>query len=526
MSKTRAPEITSLDPDQLQKLLVQLQQHLPAALYENVATLLGTLQWLMGVIEKKNATVGRLQRLIFGAKTEKTRNVFPGKGVPASAVARKRRVRGHGRNGASQYAGAGRVQVPHPSLRPGDCCPECRSDKARLRERPPSRIVRILAQPMVQATIFALQVLRCCLCGKTFAAPAPPEAGTSKYDPNVGLMIGILRFGGGMPHYRLEKLQKDLGIPLPAATQWELMEQSARDLQPAHQELIRLAAQAQLFHNDDTKMRIQSLKQERAQAGCERTGIFTTSIICQVEDRSIALYFTGGNHAGENLTELLQHRATGLDKPIHMCDGLARNLPKDFEALLANCLPHGRRAFVDVKEYFPQQCQKVLEDLALVFQRDAQAKEQRLSATDRLRLHQEKSAPIMEGLKQWMEEQLEQKVVEPNSSLGEAINYMLKRWEPLTLFLREPGAPLSNNICERALKAAILHRKNSLGYKTQNGARVGDLFMSLIHTCRLAAANPFAYFRALHDHAKAVLKDPGAWLPWNYSQSIEALDSG
>lgn len=526
MSKTRTPEITSLDPGQLQELLVQLEQHLPKALYELVATLLGTLQWLMGVIEKKNTTLGRLQRLIFGAKTEKTRNVFPGQGVATPAVPPKRPVRGHGRNGASQYAGARRLQVPHPGLRAGDPCPDCRNNKARLRERPPSQIVRILAQPIFQATVFDLQVLRCCLCGKTFTAPAPPEAGTTKYDPNVGLMLGILRFGGGMPHYRLAKLQKDLGVPLPAATQWELMEQSARDLQPVHQELIRLAAQAQLIHNDDTKMRVQSLKRERAQAGCERTGIFTTSILCQVEDNSIALYFTGGKHAGENLTDLLQHRAPGLAKPIHMCDGLLRNLPKDFEALLANCLPHGRRGFVDVKEYFPQQCQKVLEDLALVFHHDAQAKEQRLSATDRLRLHQEKSAPIMEGLKQWMQEQLEQKAVEPNSGLGEAIHYMLKRWEPLTLFLREPGAPLSNNICERALKTAILHRKNSLGYKTQNGARVGDLFMSLIHTCRLAAANPFAYFRALHDHAKAVLKNPATWLPWNYCQSIEALDSG
>jgi transposase len=391
MSKTRTPEITSLDPGQLRELLVQLQQHLPKGLYELVAALLGTLQWLMGVIEKKNTTLGRLRRLIFGAKTEKTRNVFPGKGGTTAAAPPKRPARGHGRNGASQYAGARRVQVAHPSLQPGDRCPECRNDKARLRERAPSRIVRILAQPMVQATVFALQVLRCCLCGKTFTAPAPPEAGTTKYDPNVGLMLGILRFGAGMPHYRLAKLQKDLGVPLPAATQWELMEQSARDLEPAHQELIRLAAQARLFHNDDTKMRIQSLKQERAQTESERTGIFTTNILCQVEDHSIALYFTGGKHAGENLADLLQHRAPGLAKPIHMCDGLSRNLPKDFEALLANCLPHGRRGFVDVKDYFPQQCQKVLEDLALVFGHDAQAKERQLSAADRLRLHQEKT---------------------------------------------------------------------------------------------------------------------------------------
>jgi hypothetical protein len=520
MTKKKAPEITSIDAVQLEALLVQLQQHLPASLYESAAALLRTLQWLMGLIQKKNTTLGRLQRLIFGAQTEKTRNVFPGKDVAAQSAQPKKPVQGHGRNGASQYPGARRLNVPHPSLKPGDLCPECRNDKARLRQRAPSRIVRIVAQPMVQATVFALQVLRCGLCGKTYTAPTPPEAGTAKYDPNVGLMIGIMRFGGGMPHYRMEKMQKDLGIPLPAATQWELMEHSARDLEPVHRELIRMAAQAQVLHNDDTTMRIQSLKKERAQAGCERTGIFTTSIISQVEDHPIALYFTGGNHAGENLGELLQHRAAGLDKPIHMCDGLSRNLPKEFDALLANCLPHGRRTFVDVKEDFPDQCRKVLEDLSIVFKYEAQAKRQGLSPLDRLRLHQEKSAPIMAGLKQWMQEQLEQKQAEPNSGLGEAIRYMLKRWEPLTLFLREPGAPLTNNICERALKMAILHRKNSLGYKTQNGARLGDLFMSLIHTCRLAGTNPFDYLMAVVTHPGRARAAPGQWMPWNYAPTL------
>lgn len=525
MAKNKGPEIISIDAAQLDDLLAQLQQHLPQPLFDTAATLLRTLQWLMGLIQKKNTSLGRLQRLLFGAQTEKTSNVFPGHGAAGDLAQAKKPIKGHGRNGASQYPGARRLSVPHPSLKPGDRCPGCRNDKARLRELAPSRIVRIVAQPMVQATIFALQVLRCCLCGKTYTAPAPPEAGTAKYDPNVGLMIGIMRFGGGLPHYRMEKMQKDLGVPLPAATQWELMEQSARDLAPVHQQLIRVAAQAQLLHNDDTTMRIQSLKKERAQAGSERTGIFTTSIISQVEDHHLALYFTGGNHAGENLSELLKHRAAGLNKPIHMGDGLSRNIPQEFDALLANCLPHGRRTFVDVKESFPDQCQKVLEDLAGVFKNDAQAKEQGLSALDRLRLHQEKSAPIMDGLKQWMQEQLDQKQVEPNSGLGEAIGDRLNPWEPLTLFLREPGAPLTNNICERALKMAILHRKNSLGYKTQNGARIGDLFMSLIHTCRLAGANPFDYLTAVITHAERARAAPGQWMPWSYNETLAAAAS-
>ena len=517
MSKSKAPEIRSVSAAQLAELLVGLRKLLPDALYEQVAGLLETLQWVMEIIERKKTTISRLQRWIFGGSTEKTGNLFP-KESPASKA--REPVRGHGRNGVNQYAGALRVEVSHPSLRAGDACPECPEGKGRLGPRQPSIIVRVTAQPIFSATVFELQQLRCNLCGRVFTAPAPPEAGTAKYDPNVGLMLGLLRYGNGLPHYRMEKMQKDFGVPLPQSTQWELMEKSTGDLTPVQEELIRVAAGAELLHNDDTPMRVQSLKKEKA--GSERTGIFTTSILAQAGPHRIALFFTGGNHAGENLDLVLQNRAIDLDKPIQMCDALSRNRSKEFEVLLAHCLPHGRRQFVDVAENFPTECQKVLESLGQVFKHDAQAKELNLSSEQRLRLHQEQSQPVMDALHAWMKEQMDQKKVEPNSGLGEAIEYMLNHWEPLTLFLRVAGAPLSNNICERALKMAILHRKNSLSYKTQNGARVGDLFMSLIHTCRLNGANPFDYLSALQCHASAVRANPSQWLPWNYTQVAAA----
>ena len=128
----------------------------------------------------------------------------------------------------------------------------------------------------------------------------------------------------------------------------------------------------------------------------------------------------------------------------------------------------------------------------------------------------------MAELERWLTEQIEQHKVEPNSGLGEAIVYMLKYWEKLTLFLRQPGAPLDNNVCEQALKKAILHRKNSYFYKTANGARVGDLFMSLIHTCELNDVNPFDYLTQLQEHAEAAELCPAEWMPWNYQQTLTA----
>ena len=188
---------------------------------------------------------------------------------------------------------------------------------------------------------------------------------------------------------------------------------------------------------------------------------------------------------------MLSRRAADLDAPIQMCDALSRNVPAELQTILANCLAHGRRQFVDVADRFPQECRHVLEAIAVIYRNDALARQQDLSPEARLEFHQADSGPTMAELHAWLGRQFEERLVEPNSALGEAISYLLKHWEKLTLFLRVPGAPLDNNICERILKKAILHRKNALFYKTCRGAHVGDIFMSLIHTAELGGADAF-----------------------------------
>ena len=240
--------------------------------------------------------------------------------------------------------------------------------------------------------------------------------------------------------------------------------------------------------------------------------------------KRIAVFFTGRNHAGENLAGVLSRRAAELSSPIQMCDALSRNMPSELQTVLANCLAHARRRFVEVADDFPDECRYLLETLREVYKNDALA--QSMSGEQRLRFHQTESSPLMDKLQGWLHEQIDQHKVEPNSGLGEAILYMRKHWKKLTLFLRVPGAPLDNNICERVLKKAILHRKNALFYKTQNGARVGDVFMSLIHTAELNEANPFDYLVHLQRHANEVSKDPGEWMPWNYTETLACLTPG
>ena len=529
-----------LDRSELEAILERAKTTpMSEAEYAKLHAVVETLVFLTQELEKKHVSIQRLKQLLFGATTETTRKVIErildetGKERTSGDDAAggkepeaQEKAPGHGRHGAEEYVGAEKIRVPHESLKPGDACPNC--EKGTVYESvEPGHLVRIKGQAPLGATVYELQKLRCNLCGTIFTARTPPNVGSQKYDAESASMIALLKYGTGLPFNRLERLEGSLGIPLPAATQWEMVEDSADEIEPAQDEMIRQAAQGQIFHNDDTTMKVLALARppgEPTGSGrSARTGVFTSGIVSILGGHRIALFFTGHRHAGENLAAVLKQRASALDRPLQMCDALSRNLPdlpKELQTLVAHCLAHGRRQFVDVAGNFPDECLHVLLILKEVYTNDALAKDQGLSPEQRLRFHQKNSGPKMDALKAWLTAQFEERKVEPNSGLGEAITYMLKYWEQLTLFLHQPGAPLDNNVCEQALKKAILHRKNAYFYKTENGARVGDLFMSLIHTCELNGANPFDYLTALQKHADELRAHPADWMPWNYRDTL------
>jgi len=416
-----------------------------------------TLKTMAQLLGERDTTIQELRQLLLGQRTtEKTKKVL-GEHQTETAnndPASKHQKKGHGRNGAPQYAGATKVTVAHRALKAKDRCPECLKGKVYRLDQPRS-LVRIKGRPPLEATVYELETLRCNLCGEVFAPPAPAGVGEQKYDETASSMIALLKYGSGVPFYRTERLQGQLGIPLAAATQWEIVAAAALQLKPLWQELLRQAAQGEVVHNDDTSMKILRFGREISD---QRRGLFTSGIVSLCGPHRIALFFTGPKHAGENLAHLLKRRAEQLGPPIQMCDALARNAPGPLRVLLANCLAHARRHFVDVVTSFPAECRFVLQTLAEVFHQDELAHGCQMGPLERLRLHQQQSLPLMEKLHAWCSAQFDQRQVEPNSGLGKAIRYLLKHWQELTLFLREPGAPIDNNLCERALKKAILHR--------------------------------------------------------------------
>jgi hypothetical protein len=389
--------------------------------------------------------------------------------------------------------------------------------------------MRLDGNALLSAVRYELEKLRCSACGQIFTAPLPVAAGEEKYSARARAVLALGRYYLGVPLYRLESYQALVGVPVPDATQWDQIEGVADCAYPIFKHLEKVAAQGEVIYQDDTPVRILSLIAENQQAEAQasggaratpRTGMQTTALIVQVGEQQICLYYAGRQHAGENLAALLRKREPQHANPLVMSDALASNAAEDQPLIRCHCLAHGQRKFRDLDEAFPGESAVVTQVLGQVFEHDAEARARQLSADERLAYHQTYSGPLLAGLKAWLEQQESERLVEPNSSLGQAMAYLLKHWEPLTRFLTVPGAPVDNNVAERALKLCIRQRKNSLFYATEHSAYIASLLTSVIATCVQAGVNALEYLVAVQEHRQAVLVDPATWLPWNYPAAV------
>ena len=435
-------------------------------------------------------------------------------------VTPKEPVKGHGRGKRDAYKSAEVVQVPHRELQSGQLC-GCGCGRLYKLKRP-IHFRRFTGQASIEVTLYEQEQLRCNKCGEVFTAPLPPGVGPDPYDESAVTTLALSRYGLGLPMNRQALFLHMLGTPIPAATQYEVVAAGAQKLKPASDHLVELAAQGKIGYFDDTGVKILHFERK---AGDERTGLFTTGVVSVHDSFKIVLLITGRDHAGENRAHLLARRDPDLPAMIQMSDALASNFSRiaTAEELIALCLAHGRRNFVKIVDSFPEECRHVIRTIATVYHHDSLSQQAGHSHEERLAFHQEKSQPIMDDLKIWLDQQINDQKTESNSSLGKAIQYLRNHWQPLTLFLRVAGAPLDNNFAERVLKRVVLHRKNSLFYLTAEGAKTGDIYMSLIQTCQMNDVNSFEYLTALQRNFEAVKAAPGDWMPWTFQDTIDRM---
>jgi transposase len=491
-----------------------------------IATLLALLVEIIELARRTGSSIRTLRARLFGF-TGQEQPPFPsGTGCQDTSTNRrtsepKQKAPGHGRTPASDYTGAKTVRVDHAILSVGQRCSDC--SRGRLYDtKRPTVSIRLEGGPIIDATRFERAVLRCASCQTTFTAPLPEGVSDQKFSASADATIAVLRFMLGMPHYRLEQAQRFVGIPLPRSIQWERCEVVADAVFPVFLLMVRLAAEAGLLHADDTKVRILScIKENKSKKAGERTGTFTTGVVAGpivgAEGPRVALYFSGRQHSGENLAKLLAMRPEELGPPIRVGDAGSSNLVGKLKVVDAGCWAHVRTHFVEIQDQFPNECKHVLDEIRAIYRVDREARGK--SPDERLNLHQQKSEPVIDRLVAWMRDRLEQRLTEPNSSLGYAFKYVLGHLTVLTTFLRVAGVAIDNNPAERGLRRAALVRRNSLFYRNEVGAWVGDVLASIGQTCTLHQVNPIDYLAEVVSHAAEVRKDPAAWLPWTYPKS-------
>jgi hypothetical protein len=547
----KQPEDVQLSREEGEALIERIERNaLSAEDRQLLVKLLTFYFWLLFALREAKLSLKRLKALVFGEKPKPPKppasGGTAGGGSPdeqetATSISQamsspapvptpgKKPPPGHGRHGADVYRTAQTVECRHEQLAVGERCPAC--GHGTLYRVLPGVAMRLDGNALLSAVRYELEKLRCSACGQIFTASVPATAGTEKYTARARAVLALARYYLGVPWHRLEGFQALVGVPVPDATQWDQGEIVGDCTHPIFKWLEKEAAQGEVIFQDDTPQRVLTLIAENQQARAraraqgkaktdERTGMQTTALIVQAGARRICLYYTGRRHAGENLAALLRKREPGRSKPLVMSDALSRNNAEETLLIRCHCLAHARRQFSDVADDFPAESGIVVNALKLIYEHDAAARDHGLSAQARLAYHQEYSGPVFTTLKTWLEQQTEQRRIEPNSSLGKAIAYMLEHWRTLTQCLKEPGAPLDNNVAERALKLCIRQRKNSLFYATEHSAYIASILTSVIATCVQAGVNALDYLVAVQEHRQEVFANPGAWLPWNYEAAL------
>ena len=433
--------------------------------------------------------------------------------------------KGHGRNGFADYEGAPIIHVNHAELSRGDTCPGegCYGRLYEMSE--PGLVVRVSGAPLANAKRYQLQKLRCAVCETIYTADLPQGVSDKKYDEGFKSMLMIHKYFISVPLYRQQRLQKYLGIPLPASTQWDLMVAHKPMLKALYNALYRDAAQGLTLCYDDTHVKVlNEIKRKQAAPKGEKKqhNCFTTGVVSLHEDHRTHLFMTDNRVAGQFIGDLLKYREAGQELPTVMCDALSANIPQgisDGVYQLCYCLVHARRQFYELPDGYDDLVNQVIYLIGKLYEYDSHTKD--TTAEDRLAYHQKHSQPVMDKLKAYLQEQ--QKQFEPNGVAGQAINYMLKRWTQLSGFLKHAYAPLDNNIVERALKLVIQTRKSSLFYKTLNSAAFASYVQSALYSAAENDINPCDYMQALLENEASVKANPQAWLPWHYQDTLKQI---
>lgn len=531
-SKQKKPKVIKLSPEQADKILAEiLESNLSQETAELLVESIKGNRWLVEALERGQITMNKLKKLLGVITTEKSsqrKNKANGKSnaePDENTSKEKTKKKGHGRNPASAYSHAEIVTINHELLAPGNECPTEYCDGLLYELSEPGVLMRITGGQLAQATRYELQKLRCAICETIYTAKRPNEIGDKKYDDKFITMLMLNKYFMSIPFYRQDNLQRFLGVPLPASTQYELIDSQREVLESLYGAFKYDCAQGKGFSIDDTSAKIleQIAKSKKSVDKKERKACYTTGIVSAHDDHLTYIFITNKDVAGKCVAPFFELREEHRGLPYVMCDALNANIPENIAKdlyVLCYCLVHARRQFYELPNGYDDLADTVIDLIGKIYDNESSAKS--LTSDKRLAYHQKHSTAIMDELKQFLEKQQEE--FEPNGAAGAAIDYVLKRWTELTQFLRHKDTPIDTNLTERALKLVIQTRKSSMFYKTLKGAELAGFIQTAFYSAAQNGVNPYEYMLCVLKHKKQVLKNPADWLPWKYHKTIEVLE--
>ncbi len=395
----------------------------------------------------------------------------------------------------------------------------------------------IVATPLLATETHVVEHTKCNCCGAKDSAGEPEALKNciGRYNFSAIAPLAALHYQYGMPFNRLEGLSQNLGLPISSSTQWDLMESTANQVYGFYKFLCKSAANAPVQYCDDTSVSIialvKEIREQQEQAASNgkspnqvRSGVHTTNLTAKLNNGSICIFISGLHHSGEVLASFFEAR-TLEEQVIVMTDASSCNNAKikktnqDYE--LAHCNSHSIRKIKDHKE--DPRVHRMLKLYREIFKNDQ--KTHSMPPKERLEFHKTNSLPLMEDIKSSIETAFAEKQIEPNSILGKDLQYFLNHYKELAAFCYIENAPIDNNTAERMLKGIIRYRKNSYFFKNDMGAKVADIFTTILFTAELNGIKSIEYLHHLLKYREHWKKSPEAWLPWNIQKTLDALHS-
>lgn len=414
----------------------------------------------------------------------------------------------------------------HPLASTSNTCEKC---YCRLSLTKPKVIFRVTSTALFTTEKHQLETKRCIGCGLTVSAdPGFDVQGMiGQFTSYAAAVLIVLHYYMGMPFNRLSRFLSFMNGALPSSSQWDVASQSYDRLKPMYIALwLHSRESAKNMRVDDSGAKILSTSGKiRDGTTGGRSGVNATALkIMTHQNEEISLFITGLQHGGEVVNTLLHARESNK-QIIKISDAANKNFALSAKSkqqvIEAACNEHAFAMFRSLRNDYPTHYQFVAETYNKIYELDRLCKSEKLNDEERLRRHQKTSLPLMAKFAKWTLVKLNSGTIEENSNEGRAFHYVINQFAKLTEFLKTPGVPLDTNLVEQFLRVSKRYFRNSSFFKTDTGAEVGDMFMSLTRTAIDAGVSPIDYICWCLDNHEDLKMNPNNYFPWMYASKLK-----